>query len=173
MLAGTRIALTALYRDDSAKLLDWINDPETVRFNAPYSPVHETAHATWFERVTTDPSRIIFGIRERDTQRLIGVVQLVNLHPIHRSAELIVRIGAEADRGAGLGSEALKLVTRFGFRDKNLQRISLKVFANNARAIRAYEKAGFHKEGQLRRAAFIDGGWQDEIIMALLADDPD
>lgn len=170
MLAGTKVALTALRKNDADILFDWINTPETVRFNAPFAPVHEPGHLAWLERVTTDPGRIIFGIRELSTQRLVGVIQLVDLHPVHRSAELIIRIGVDDDRGQGFGSEAVRLMTEFAFRDRNLQRVSLKVFADNARAIRAYEKAGLQTEGRLRRAAFIDGCWQDEVVMAILAD---
>lgn len=172
MLAGEQIVLTALRRNDAETMFSWINDPATVRFNAPYAPVHEPSHQAWLERVITDPSRVVFGIRECVTLRLLGVIQLVDMHPIHRSAELIIRIGSDTDRGRGLGVEALKLMIDFAFRDRNLQRVSLKVFANNARAIRAYEKAGFVQEGALRRAVFIDGCWVDEIVMAVLADFP-
>lgn len=171
MLIGSNIVLTALRSDDSAPLFAWINDPEVVRFNAPYAPVHEPGHAAWLERVTTDSSRVIFAIRDRASLRLLGVIQLTDLHPIHRSAELVIRIGAEADRGRGIGTQALALAVDFGFDHRNLQRIALKVFADNPRAIRAYEKAGFQREGLLRRAAFIDGAWRDEIVMARLTGD--
>lgn len=172
MLAGTRIALTELRKEDAEPLFGWINDPQTVRFNAPYAPVHEPGHLAWLERVTGDAGRVIFGIRELEGSRLVGVVQLVDIHPVHRSAELIIRIGGEADRSRGYGSEAVRLATEFAFRDRNLQRVSLKVFADNARAIRAYEKAGFQREGVLRRAAFIGGRWCDEIAMAALSEKP-
>ncbi|RYE28848.1 MAG: N-acetyltransferase, partial [Hyphomicrobiales bacterium] len=156
--------------DDADTLFGWINTPDTVRFNAAFTPVHEPSHLAWFERVTADPARIIFAIREKSTQRLVGVIQLIDIHPVHRSAELIIRIGADGDRGQGFGSEAVRMMTEFAFRDRNLQRVSLKVFANNARAIRAYEKAGLQTEGLLRRAAFIDGHWQNEVVMAVLAE---
>jgi RimJ/RimL family protein N-acetyltransferase len=170
MLAGTKIALTELRYEDSETLFAWINDPATVRFNAPYLPVHEPGHIAWLEWVTKDPSRIVFGIRDLGGQRLIGVLQLIDLHQVHRSAELIIRIGSDADRGRGLGTEAVELAIEFGFRHRNLQRIWLRVFANNLRAIRAYEKAGLQREGTLRRACFIDGEWRDEVVMAVLTD---
>lgn len=170
MLAGARIALTELRKDDAELLFGWINDPCTVRFNAPYSPIHEPGHLAWLERITSDPSRVIFGIRKIEHSRLIGVVQLIDIHPVHRSAELVIRIGSESDRGRGYGTEAVQIAKAFAFRDRNLQRISLRVFADNVRAVTAYEKAGFQQEGLLRRAAFIDGRWSDEIAMAALAD---
>lgn len=170
MLTGTRIGLTELRFDDSETLFAWINDPETVRFNAPYTPIHEPSHAAWLDKVTKDPSRAVFGIRELEGQRLIGVLQLIDMHPIHRCAELVIRIGSDADRGRGLGSEAVSLAIEFSFRHRNLQRVWLRVFADNIRAIRAYEKAGLQREGILRRACFIDGQWRDEVVMAVLAD---
>lgn len=170
MITGEKVALTELRRSDSETLFRWINDPEIVRFNAAYAPVHESGHLAWFDRVTTDPGRIVFGIRTPLSERIIGVLQLVDIHPIHRSAELIIRIGEHADRGRGLGSEAVRLAIDFGFRHRNLQRVWLRVFADNARAIRAYEKAGMVREGLLRRACYIDGRWRDEVIMAALAE---
>lgn len=170
MLTGTKIYLTALRKADCEILFEWINDPVSVRFNSPFAPVHELAHIDWFERVTTDTSRVIFGIRNHAESRLVGVVQLVDIHPVHRSAELIIRIGREADRSLGYGTEAVELIKTFSFRDRNLQRIFLRVFSNNLRAMRAYEKAGLQQEGTLRRAAFIDGRWCDQVIMAILAD---
>lgn len=171
MMIGSRITLSALQKDDSATLFTWINDPDVVRFSAPYAPVHEPNHTAWFERVTADAARVVFAIRDRVSLRLIGVVQLIELQPIHRSAELVIRIGSQADRGRGIGTEALSLAVDFGFRHRNLQRIALKVFADNPRAIRAYEKVGFQREGLLRRAVFIDGAWRDEVVMAMLSDD--
>lgn len=170
MIKGSKVALTELFREDSERLFKWINDPETVRFNAPFTPVHESGHAAWFESATREPARVVFGIRDLSSSRLVGMLQLVDLHPIHRSAQLIIRIGEEGDRGRGAGSEAVRLATEFAFRDRNLQRVWLTVFADNVRAIRAYEKAGLKMEGTLRRTYFVDGRWRDAAIMAILAD---
>src|SRR6185312_14337415 len=93
---------------------------------------------------------------------------LINIHPIHRLAELSIRIGTEADRSQGFGTAALKAALDFAWRDLNLQRVWLRVFASNERAITAYTRAGFQKEGVLRRAAWINGAWQNEIVMAVL-----
>ena len=172
MIAGDKVALTELRRADSEVLFRWINDPEIVRFNAPYQPIHETGHLAWFDRMVTDPDRVIFGIRPAGKERIVGMLQLVDLHPVHRSAELIIRIGEDADRGRGWGSEAVALAVDYGFRHRNLQRLWVRVFSDNVRATRAYEKAGLVAEGVLRRVCFIDGAWRDQTIMAILADQP-
>jgi RimJ/RimL family protein N-acetyltransferase len=171
MIKGEKIALSGVLTGDSKQLFDWINDPTIVRFSAPFSPVHETSHDSWLASVIADTTRIVFTIRDPTTFRLMGLLQLINIHPIHRSAELIIRIGEKADRSRGVGSEAVRLAVEFAFRDLNLHRVWLTVFADNAPAMRAYEKAGMKSEGVLRRAYFIDGRWRDANIMARLSDE--
>jgi RimJ/RimL family protein N-acetyltransferase len=135
--------------------------------------VHSPNHAEWFENIAKDNLRIIFAIRPANSAKLIGTIQLTDIHPIHRSAELIIRIGAEENRGIGFGAEAVGLLVRFAFQERNLQRIWLRVFADNVRAIRAYEKAGLVHEGVQRRACFINGRWRDLVMMAILRENID
>jgi RimJ/RimL family protein N-acetyltransferase len=169
MLKGDAVELTELRTEDSEVLFRWINNPDVVRFNAPFAPIHEPNHLAWFETITKTPDRIVFAIRRVNSPAILGVLQLINLHPIHRTAELMIRIGEEQDRGRGLGTEAVRLVIDFAFQHRNLQRVWLRVFDTNPRAVRAYERAGLTVEGRLRRSCFIDGTWVDEIIMARLA----
>jgi RimJ/RimL family protein N-acetyltransferase len=75
-------------------------------------------------------------------------------------------------RGQGYGTEATRAVVAYGLRVVGLHRISLDVHADNPAGIRAYEKAGFVREGVLREAVFWDGQRVDEIIMSVLATDP-
>lgn len=168
MLKGERVVLTELRSHDSDVLFSWINDAETVRFNAPYAVVSRTAHEQWFANLGKDPKRIAMAIRENRDAAAIGVVQLVDIHSVHRSAELIIRIGAEESRNRGHGTDAVRIAVAHAFNDLNLQRVWLRVFATNARAISAYKKAGFVEEGVMQRACFIHGAWVDETIMAIL-----
>jgi RimJ/RimL family protein N-acetyltransferase len=50
----------------------------------------------------------------------------------------------------------------------NLNRIALKVYADNPRAIRTYEKAGFVHEGKMRAAVFKRGKFGDVHMMSIL-----
>lgn len=172
MLKGETVVLTGFREADREPLFAWMKDPGTVRFNAPYIPLSWAAHGQWFDRLNTAPDRVVFAIRLEPEGQILGTVQLVDIHRVHRSAELTIRIGAAADRGRGLGSDAVRTAVRFAFADLNLQRVWLRVFASNLRAVRAYERAGFTPEGTLRRAAYIDGEWVDEIVMAVLRPQP-
>jgi RimJ/RimL family protein N-acetyltransferase len=162
------VYLSPVLNTDIDTLFAWINDRETVLFNAPYSPVHYKNHSEWFDAISRRADLAFFGIRTTADDRLVGSCQLHSIHPVHRSAELQIRIGTLRDRGKGYGRDALWLLLRHGFIDRNLHRIQLHVFAGNVAAIRLYSGGGFREEGRLRDAAFIDGGYQDVLLMGLL-----
>ncbi len=101
----------------------------------------------------------------------MGTIQLFDINMIHRNAELSVRILETTNQGKGIGSTAVNLLVEHAFRDMGLVRVWLRTFSNNQRAIKAYEKVGFIKEGLMRNAAFIDGKILDVVIMARLSDE--
>lgn len=168
-----RVMLSAIALADAPTLFAWINDRELAILNAPYRPVHEVTHREWVTGLAMRRDLVAFAIRVKKGRKLIGVCQLTGINPVTRSAELQIRIGHPAARGKGLGLEAVRQLAAFGFRDLNLHRIALHVFATNARAITTYERAGFRLDGTLREAAFIDGRFVDVRVMSLLATDAD
>ncbi len=171
MLAGKSVYLAPLRDEDLPLLFTWINDRDTALWNAPYHPVSEGDHRSWSGTVAAAADRVFFVIKRKDGDRTVGACQLHSIHPVHRSAELQIRIGEAADRGQGFGTEAVRLLLEFAFRDLNLQRVQLHVFATNASAIRVYEKTGFAREGTLRQAAHIDGRYVDVVVMGILRED--
>lgn len=163
------IRLRPLKQEDKELLYEWITDRSLVILNSPYYPVSEADHQAWLDSMLARRSdSVTFAIETKDTNVTIGTCRLLHINPIHRSAELQIRIGNTRFQGKGHGSEAVKALCKFGFRDLNLHRICLHVFASNRRAIRAYEKCGFELEGRLRDGAFIDGRWEDVLVLGLL-----
>ena len=171
MKHGQHVALTPLTAEDLPSLFRWINEREQVLLNAPYRPVSERQHAAWFEDIQQRRDTVIFGIRLRGNGRLIGSCQLHGISAVHRTAQLQIRIGELQERGHGYGTEATRLLLEVGFRDLNLHRIYLHVWANNEPALSMYDKLGFVREGVLRRAAYIDGEYLDVVVMGILREE--
>jgi RimJ/RimL family protein N-acetyltransferase len=171
MIMGQLVRLTPLRSSDAEMLFQWINERGEVLFNAPYRPVTEGQHRAWLDEVERSRDLVIFAIRPLDEERLVGYCQLVDLQWVHRTAELRIRLGQEGDRGHGYGTEAIRLLVNFAFRDLNLRRVMAHVFAYNARAERVYEKVGFVREGVLRKAAHLDGAYADILVMGILRED--
>ncbi|PJF44100.1 MAG: N-acetyltransferase, partial [Phototrophicales bacterium] len=86
----------------------------------------------------------------------------------NRSSEVGISIGQPSYWDQGYGTDAMRVLLRYGFYEINLHRIELKVYSFNERAIRSYEKLGFQKEVVARQAIFRDGQYHDVIIMGLL-----
>jgi RimJ/RimL family protein N-acetyltransferase len=82
------------------------------------------------------------------------------------SAEIGYWLG-EAHWGRGIATEAIRAVTRHGLDPLGLHRIFALPYARNAPSLRALEKAGYICEGRLRKSAFKDGRFEDQLMYAL------
>lgn len=70
--------------------------------------------------------------------------------------------------GKGHGTAAVRTLVAWGFGELNLHLIFLRVFDDNARAVRSYEKVGFRREGRLRQDRFHRGRYSATLVMGLL-----
>jgi aminoglycoside 6'-N-acetyltransferase len=79
---------------------------------------------------------------------------------------------SEDVHGRGLGTDALGTLALYLVRDRGHHRLVIDPAADNAAAIRAYEKAGFRPVGVMRQYERLPGGdWHDGLLMDLLADE--
>lgn len=72
-------------------------------------------------------------------------------------------------RGQGLGTRLMRATLDEAFA-RGLTRIELDVFASNRAGIALYERCGFQHEGVKRKARYLDGAWDDLVLMALVRD---
>lgn len=102
---------------------------------------------------------------------LLGFVWLSRIEWNHGTASLSLGIGDRADRDKGYGSEALRLMLRYAFRELNLFRLSASVPAYNQAALRLFDKAGFRQEVVQRQAFLRAGKRWDGIYLGLLREE--
>lgn len=169
-IPGKRIRLRAIERSDIPTFVRWFNDPEVIKHLLLYLPMSQAQEERWFERYLQDEQRHIFGIETVDGT-LIGNIGLEDVNWKDRKAELGIVIGEKDYWDKGYGTEAVTTLLGFAFRQMNLHRVYLRVFEDNPRAKRSYEKCGFQLEGRLRESSFSDGRYRDEWIMGILRDE--
>jgi RimJ/RimL family protein N-acetyltransferase len=75
---------------------------------------------------------------------------------------------APEGRGRGHGSEAQRLLAAYLFEHRTLERVEAGTEADNVAEQRALERAGFTREGVLRRACFRGGEWRDMVVYSKL-----
>jgi RimJ/RimL family protein N-acetyltransferase len=171
MIYGERIRLRGVEREDLPKFVEWLNDPEIIENLVMVLPMSTAEEDRWFEKLADRPPEerpLVIEMKTEQGWRMIGNSDFHNIEWKNRSAEVGIVIGDKSVWDQGYGTEAMRLLVRHGFGTLNLNRIYLRVYEPNKRAIRAYEKAGFLLEGRLRQARYKNGQYQDEFIMSVL-----
>ena len=171
VIYGERVRLRAVEREDVRRFYDWVNDPEVTHSLTLYLPMSTLDEERWFEGASQrDPNEkpLAIEMREGENWKLIGNCGVFGIEWVQRTGELGIMIGEKSAWNKGHGTEVMKLLLRHCFETLNLNRVYLRVYADNPRAKRAYEKAGFVEEGRLRQAVYKHGKYDDIFVMSVL-----
>jgi RimJ/RimL family protein N-acetyltransferase len=171
MIYGKRIRLRAMEREDVNSFYKWVNDPEVTHGLSIFLPMSTTDEMNWFDSLAKRDQKekpLAIEIRKGRNWKLIGNCGVFDFDAVNSSAELGILIGEKSEWNKGYGTEAMLLLARHCFETLNLNRVFLRVYAENPRAKRAYEKAGFMEEGRLREAVYKHGKYDDVIVMSIL-----
>jgi RimJ/RimL family protein N-acetyltransferase len=170
-LTGDRVRLRELRESDLDHLVAWWQDPDLMvtQTSGPYharmaAPIAEQFR-TWSRNDGTDAG---FVIETRADGVAIGHAALFGANAHNRTATFAIMIGPP-HQNLGLGTEATRLVLRFGFDELGLHRIQLVANDFNERGLATYRKVGFVEEGRSREAIFRSGAWHDQVHMGILA----
>src|SRR5688572_6994900 len=88
--------------------------------------------------------------------------------PMYRHANIDLYLTTPR-HGKGIGPEAIRLLARHLIDERGHHRLTIDPAADNAAAIRAYEKVGFRRVGIMRNyERGPDGAWHDGLLMDML-----
>ncbi len=171
MIRGEKVILRAFEEEDLENCWRWVNKPEVVRNLMMRYPVSRLAERAFIERATKpQPNDKIFAIETLEGL-YVGNCGLHNISWEDRRATFGIFIGERGQWNKGYGTDATRALVRYGFEEMNLNRIGLRVFADNEAAIRCYEKVGFVREGVNRQFRYREGGYVDAVVMAVLREE--
>ncbi len=160
-LAGPRVVLRNASAADAARLTSIRSEPAIEqRWGA-------LEDGEMDEFVREDTTFVI----EVDGE-VVGAVQYGEVDdPMYRSANIDLYVTTPR-HGQGLGSEAVRILARHLIEERGHHRLTIDPAADNAAAIRAYEKVGFRRVGIMRSyERGPDGTWHDGLMMEMLADE--
>lgn len=173
LLHGELVHLTAATPEaDLSRMLQWSQDSEFLRL-LDADPARPWSARTLREDLESLPKDNSFGfmIRTRADDQTIGFVGLWVNHWVHADAWVGIGLGDRAYWGKGYGTDAMRVMLLYAFRELNLHRVSLDVFEYNTRALNSYEKAGLKVEGRRRKMIQRDGRRYDVIYMGILREE--
>jgi RimJ/RimL family protein N-acetyltransferase len=171
MILGDRVRLRAIEKDDLPRFVQWLNDPEVRRGLSRYLPLSLEEEQKWFEsmlQAAADERPLAVDVLQGDSWQHVGGTGLMHIDPRGRHAEVGIHIGDTRFWNQGHGTEALHLILRHAFETLNLNRVYLRVYEDNARAIAVYRRVGFREEGRLRQDRFLEGRYWDTLVMGIM-----
>jgi RimJ/RimL family protein N-acetyltransferase len=177
MILGQRIRLRPVEKDDLPRYVKWFSDPDVRVHLDSYMPISQVQEEKWFERNLQEKEQQAWAIDAQPADMAVGPWVHIGGCGFHKidwrnsHAELGIAIGARDYWNRGYGTDAVATLAGWGFNTLNLHRVWLRVFADNTRAIRCYEKVGFQHEGRLRQDNYSNGAYRDTLLMGLLRGD--
>lgn len=124
-----------------------------------------------YKQFSEDPTRYDFAICLLDSNQIIGDLSILEIDLDNKKAGFRISLHSQNILNKGYGTEATLLAQKYVFEELKLNRLELEVYSHNVRGIKAYEKAGFRKEGVLRQSLYMKSKFSDEIIMGILLED--
>ena len=160
-LTGPQVLLRSTTPDDAARLLPIRNEPEVRRWWSDLEPGE-------MEEFVADEHSLAIEV----DGEVVGAIQFFEEEdPMYRHANIDLYL-TTSRHGKGLGSEAVRVLARHLLEERGHHRLTIDPAADNAAAIRAYEKVGFRPVGVMRSyERGPDGTFHDGLLMELLAED--
>jgi RimJ/RimL family protein N-acetyltransferase len=173
VIRGSLVFLRPGERADIPMFVRWMSDARTTEFLAVRSPIGQAMEERWFEDMLDHHGRDrwFFVIALLADERPVGSIDLHAVDLTNGGAGLGILIGDPADTSQGYGSDAIRALLGFAFRELRLQRVWLDVYDDNARGRHVYERIGFVQEATFRRGLFRQGRYVDVHRMAILRDE--
>ena len=101
----------------------------------------------------------------------IGATGIHGIDWINAHGTTGIVIGEKQHWHKGYATEAMRLRTRYAFRELNLHKLMTEVFVGNEASRRALEKSGYRTVGMRRDHFFTLGKWHDVWIGEVLRED--
>lgn len=140
---GTQVALAVMIEEDQSSFHQWQQNQELRKLIDDARIPTSEDQQKWFAR-SKEPDRKMFSLITLPEEQLIGHGGFVDI--VKEAAQFRITIGDPDAWGKGYGTEATRLILRYGFEQLGFEKIWLRVRKNNDRAVRSYQKVGFQEE---------------------------
>lgn len=137
------------------------------RFPHPYT---EADAIEWIEDAQSRQVQTSFGI-DVDGQAIGSISLMLGEDIARRTAEVGYWMGREF-WGRGIMVDVARATTQYAFEALGLVRVFAVPFVTSTRSSRVLEKAGYVREGLMRRSAVKEGIILDQLLYAAYSDRP-
>jgi RimJ/RimL family protein N-acetyltransferase len=147
----------------------WMNDSEVTRHLECRFQTHTLQSLReYVSRFQADPRNLLLAIMLRQDERHIGNIKLGPINAIHRFADMGLLIGEKDCWDQGYATEAIRLLRGYAFEELGLHRLQAGCYDTNPGSARAFQKAGFVKEGHRRGQFHCDSGYVGQVLLGCI-----
>ncbi|MEP7188516.1 MAG: GNAT family protein [Roseiflexaceae bacterium] len=173
-IQGQRVGLRPVVQSDIAVLDSWVNDTAIQGSYNMFGLERENGSAAGFQtRGLLDDDRATLMIVTLAGQ----IVGSISYHEVRYGPNVASRaynIGLSIMpeyRNQGYGSESQRLMAEYLLQTFPIARVEAETDVTNLAEQRALEKAGFVREGVLRKAQWRAGDWHDLVVYSRVRGD--
>jgi RimJ/RimL family protein N-acetyltransferase len=174
VIRSARLDLRAYGPADAGLVRDLLTGPAEAAGLPPGAPSDPGGVTGWLadglHQLPREGAGVHLMMLDRAAGRIVGSIGLFHADWEVRSAEIGYGVRGSA-RNQGYATEALAAAARWALTAGGIQRAWLTANTDNVASVRVAEKAGFQREGTLRRAGREDDGLHDLAVFALLDDE--
>lgn len=165
MLQGDKVVLRAWRESDLTALAELRNDIDLqALLMAQARPNSLERVRQWLMDRNSHEDMVFFVVASRADDTVLGYMQVAGIDRFHGVGELGICLFPAA-RGGNLATEACRLLERYLGQTLALRKLTLRVLADNERAIAFYLKIGYHEVGRMGRQFRVAGQHRDVVIM--------
>jgi RimJ/RimL family protein N-acetyltransferase len=172
-LSDGEILLRPWKRADAAALTAACRDPEIPRWTVVPRDYTERHARDFIDATAADLAsgrELALAVVRHEDGSLLGAVGIASFDWVDLKAEIGYWVAAEARRG-GVASRATRLAAEWALTRLGLERLELLAHPENEASQLVAERAGFTREGTLRRYRRRHGVREDLVMFSLLADE--
>ena len=140
----------ALVPDYLAMVNDWERVGRLI--GSRRDPISEEKERRWVQKKLVEGAPV-FSMLDKESGAFIGNIELMDIADGAGELGIAVTAGMQ---DKGYGTEAVTAMVDYGMDRLGLRRVFLKVFPDNARAIRVYEKCGFREYDRTEDDVFME-----------------
>ena len=164
MLEGKNVNLRIVEKEDLPLVADWLSN---LDFFGEYNPLMQMSKADLQKMYDNKPQDEEWFFMEKKDGSKIGNIS-------HSSRGRTQEIGyavLPSERKKGYCSEAVTVMVDYLFLSKDIARIQAHTDVKNEGSQKVLGKAGFKKEGIVRKTAFFWGEWRDACLYSILREE--
>ena len=171
VIEGRNVYIRPIQDEDMASIFKSCHDEEILYMTGTCKSFTLDEIIESYKQFSSDPTRYDFAICLLENNEIIGDLAILEIDQDNKKAGFRISLHNRNHLNKGYGTEATLLAQKFTFEELKLNRLELEVLSHNIRGIKAYEKAGFKKEGTLRQSLYLNDTYSDEVLMGMLRED--